>query len=745
MWASCFFRCGRKGLRDNHRRLTVLGVILLMIPILGNIAQAQQLSWVKKAGGTGSDVALPQAIAVDGSGNSYVAGSFTGTATFGAGETNQTTLNTSSSGTWDIFVAKYGTDGTLAWAKKAGGTSDDYAAGIAVDGNGKIYVTGLFNGPATFGAGETNQTTLNTSIGSWDIFVANYGTDGTLTWVKQAGGSGDVLWPTPAVDGNGNIYVTGSFIGTATFFEGASQTTLTSTGQNDMFLAKYTTDGTLTWVKQAGGSGGVGNVGIPVIAGNGSGNSYVTGSFTGTVTFGVGETNQTTLTSTGPANMFVAKYGTDGTLVWAKQAEANGWVIAVDGSGNSYITGVFAGTATFDGTTLTSTGISDVFVAKYGTDGTLAWAKKAGGGAGAIYGSSRGIAVDGSGNSYVTGYFYDTATFGGTNLNSRGGNDIFVAKYGTDGTLAWAKQEGGTNNDYGDGIAIDGNGNIYVTGDFSGSITFDGTTLTSTGSTDMFVAKYISGGGETPTGTNVTVTPVDPNPAIPGTSVTVTFSGVTVAGNTSVASTQGGTPPPTGFSLGDTPVYFEITTSPGTVFTPPITVCIKYTGISFVDESMLRLFHQTGSVWEDVTSSLNTDTDTICGVSSSLSPFVPMEASYHFVGFFEPVQNPMVVNLGKAGSSIPLKWQLRAEGGGFVSALFAVKINSPTQIGCSESSLLNDLVQPYSSGSSGLHYDFSSNQYIYTWRTAKSMKGNCYRFDVEFTNREKKSAYFQLW
>ena len=57
--------------------------------------------------------------------------------------------------------------------------------------------------------------------------------------------------------------------------------------------------------------------------------------------------------------MSVAKYGTDGTLVWAKQAEANGWVIAVDGSGNSYITGVFAGTATFDGTTLTSTGISD--------------------------------------------------------------------------------------------------------------------------------------------------------------------------------------------------------------------------------------------------------------------------------------------------------------------------------------------------------------------------------------------------
>ena len=701
----------------------VLGLILLLFPVFGSIAHAQQLSWVKKAGGTGSDVSVPSMIAVDGSGNSYVVGSFTGTALFGG-----TTLT--STGVFDIFVAKYGTSGTLTWAKQAGGANNDFGYGITVDGTGNIYVTGLFN----------------TSTGSWNIFVAKYGTDGTLTWAKQPGGSGDVSWPTPAVDGTGNIYVAGQFTGTATFGEGASQTTLTSTGSSDMFVAKYGTDGTLTWVKRAGGSG---MVAFPVIAVDGGGNSYVTGQFTGTATFGE-EASQTTLTSTGSfANMFVAKYGTGGTLTWAKKAEGTpGGVIAVDGSGNSYVTGVFYGTATFgegaSQTTLTSTGSSDIFVAKYGTDGTLAWAKQAGG-AGAIIGSSRGIAVDVFGNSYVTGVFYDTATFGGTNLNSRGGTDVFVAKYGTDGTLAWAKQEGGTNNDYGDGIAIDGNGNIYVTGEFGGSITFDGTTLTSTGSTDMFVAKYISGGGETPTGTNVTVTPADPNPAIPGTSVTVTFSGVTVAGNTSVASTQGGTPPPTGFSLGDTPVYFEITTSPGTVFTPPITVCIKYTGLSFVDESMLRLFHQTGSVWEDVTSSLNTDTDTICGVSSSLSPFVPMEASYHFVGFFEPVQNPMVVNLGKAGSSIPLKWQLRAEGGGFVSALFAVKINSPTQIGCSESSLLNDLVQPNSSGSSGLHYDFSSNQYIYTWRTAKGMKGNCYRFDVEFTNREKKSAYFQLW
>jgi hypothetical protein len=80
----------------------------------------------------------------------------------------------------------------------------------------------------------------------------------------------------------------------------------------------------------------------------------------------------------------------------------------------------------------------------------------------------------------VAGYFDDTATFGGTNLTSRGGSDIFVAKYDSAGTLAWVKQEGGANNDYGDGIAVNGTGNIYVTGDFSGDATFGGTTITST-------------------------------------------------------------------------------------------------------------------------------------------------------------------------------------------------------------------------------------------------------------------------
>ena len=112
-----------------------------------------------------------------------VTGFFDGSATFGAGETNTTTL--SSAGIFDIFVAKYDASGDLVWAKRAGGTDFDEGLGIAVDVSGNSYVTGFFAGSATFGAGETNATTL-TSAGSDEIFVAKYGAGvGSITIVKD--------------------------------------------------------------------------------------------------------------------------------------------------------------------------------------------------------------------------------------------------------------------------------------------------------------------------------------------------------------------------------------------------------------------------------------------------------------------------------------------------------------------------------------------------------------------------------
>jgi hypothetical protein len=309
-----------------------------------------------------------------------------------------------------------------------------------------------------------------------------------------------------AVDGSGNSYVIGYFEGSATFGAGeANQTVLTADGNFDIFVAKYNSSGALQWAKRAGGADFDEAYGIAV---DGSGNSYVTGYFEGSATFGAGEANQAVLTVAGSNDAFVAKYNASGALQWAKRAGGTGFVdgigIRADSSGNSYVAGTFSGSATFGAgeanqTILTAAGSGfDIFVAKFNSSGAVQWAKRAGG-----TGSDEGyaIGVDGSGNSYVSGYFEGSATFGAgeanqTTLTAAGsGFDIFVAKYNSSGAVQWAKRAGGTDLELGYGIAVDGSGNSYVTGYFDGSATFGAgeanqTTLTSAGGLDIFVAKF---------------------------------------------------------------------------------------------------------------------------------------------------------------------------------------------------------------------------------------------------------------
>ena len=472
---------------------------------------AGSLLWATQSGGPGLDRAW--AIAQDGLGNSFVTGFFNGTATFGLGEANETAL--ASGGGDDMFVAQYDASGLLQWAKRAGGTGSDRGLGIAVDGSGNSYVTGLINGSATFGQGEVNQTTLN-SAGIDDIFVAKYDSAGLLQWVRRAGGTGSDQGISIAVDGS-DTYLTGFFSGTATFGQGqTNQTTLSSAGIDDIFVAKYDSAGVLQWVRRAGGTGSDQGVGIAV---DGSGHSYLTGFFSGTATFAQGQANQTTLVSAGDRDVFVAQYDSIGTLVWAKRSGGpftdRGYYIAVDGSGNSYVTGIFNNSATFgkgeaNQTTLTSAGLDDIFVAKHDASGLLQWVKRAGG-AGSDGGL--GIGVDGFGNSYVTGWFNGfnhpgTATFGQgepnqTTLTSAGDRDVFLAKYGSNGLLQWVKRAGagGASTDQGMAIAVDQSGTIYMSGFFgdhvaTASATFgpgeaNETTLTSVGGSDIFVAKFV--------------------------------------------------------------------------------------------------------------------------------------------------------------------------------------------------------------------------------------------------------------
>ena len=154
----------------------------------------------------------------------------------------------------------------------------------------------------------------------------------------------------------------------------------------------------------------------------------------------------------------IALFAQNGDWLWAKQAGGasndESYNIAVDANGNSYVTGNFTGSATFGSTTLTSSGYNDIFVAKLDSNGNWLWAKKAGG---TSEDNGLSITFDANGNSYVTGYFESSATFGTTTLTSNQYEDIFVAKLDSNGNWLWAKKAGGINDDYGWSISVDDN------------------------------------------------------------------------------------------------------------------------------------------------------------------------------------------------------------------------------------------------------------------------------------------------
>ena len=362
-------------------------------------------------------------------------------------------------------------NGNWLWATKAGGSGDDESSGIAIDDNGNSYMTGTFVGTANFGSYSL------TSFGYKDIFIAKMDTTGNWLWATKAGGS---YWDQGygiAIDDNGNSYVTGRFHYTATF----GSYSLTSSGENDIFVAKMDANGNWLWATKAGGSSYDYGHSIAI---DDNGNSYVTGEFVGTATFG-----SYSLTSSGINDIFVAKMDATGNWLWATKAGGSGndygYDIAIDDNGNSYVTGQFWSNATFGSYSLVTSGYYDIFVAKMDTTGNWLWATKAGGSS-ADYGHS--IAIDDNGNSYVTGEFVGTATFGSYVIYSSGNLDIFVAKMDANGNWLWATKAGGSNFDQGYGIAIDDYTNSYVTGYFGGTATFGSYSLTSSGSYDIFVA-----------------------------------------------------------------------------------------------------------------------------------------------------------------------------------------------------------------------------------------------------------------
>ena len=361
--------------------------------------------WSQRFGGTGTDVAL--AAAVDLLGTVYITGSFNGTMSFGGGSlvsagatdiflarfdwngqhvfsksfgggfsdvglgvatvqashvvitgyfTDTVNFGGSpllSTGSTDIFVAKFDQNGNHQWSLRAGDSGPDEGASVAIDGSGNIFATGYFRFTVNFGGGALIAPVAQT------MFLVKFNSSGAHQW-SQGFGDQAAYGRGVAVDGSGNVATTGRFVGTIDFGGGS----LVSAGSSfDVFVAKFAANGAHQWSQGFGANLADAGNGVAM---DSSGNVLIAGLFRETVDFGGGPLTATL------GDMFIAKYDASGTHVWSGRAGGSSTdeakSVAVEPSGNALTTGFFYYIADFGGGPLVSAGAEDVFLAMYGAN-----------------------------------------------------------------------------------------------------------------------------------------------------------------------------------------------------------------------------------------------------------------------------------------------------------------------------------------------------------------------------------------
>ncbi|MEW6305074.1 MAG: proprotein convertase P-domain-containing protein [Verrucomicrobiota bacterium] len=413
-------------------------------------AAPADFQWVVAGGGAGEDAG--RALAIDAQGNVIVAGYFQGEAKFGA-------HTLTAVGPWDCFMVKYSPEGSVVWVRQDGGLGDDGAMGVAVGPEGHIYVTGYFEGTASFGPHQI------TSAGEADAYLARYDADGNILWVRRAGGEKVDLGWALAVDPAGHPFIAGYFRRTADF----GSISLTSAGETDAFLARYDTNGDVLWARQIGGAKFDFAFGL---AADHGGNVAVSGKFQGVVTFG-----DETFDARYARDGFVCKYTNKGALVWTRRITGAEFLDPEDISANTVFmdsNGAVFTAGTFylrldTPSNLTGLLTETMFFVKYDPEGGL---MRLNGGAAALLDSSFGIAADREGRVFVAGGIWHT--YLGV-FESGGQTTVF--------------RGGGFDKDTGLAVAVDEAGNVYYTGFTGNEGLFGSTTLRGYGQEDMFLAK----------------------------------------------------------------------------------------------------------------------------------------------------------------------------------------------------------------------------------------------------------------
>ncbi|MDH5270139.1 MAG: T9SS type A sorting domain-containing protein, partial [Candidatus Krumholzibacteria bacterium] len=311
-----------------------------------------------------------------------------------------------------------------------------------------------------------------------DIFRVKFNPYGAHLWSMSFGSTGGDQGVDVAVDNAGSIFVTGYFEDIVEFGGGA----LVSNGGRDIFVVKFSFDGTHMWSRSYGSS--FGNDEGHGIAVDGAGNVIVGGEFGNTVNYGGFH-----LTSNGDSDIFLAKYDTFGTLDWAQSFGGLGWdsmeeVAAAASNNDIYLTGHFPNSIDLGGGALVSAGSEDIFLARYSPGGGHQWSKRFGDSA---FDYGIGLAVDAAGNVTVTGSFMGTVNFGGGNFMAGGATTGFVASYTSGGNHRWSRMVGQSS---GWDVATSNTDDVFVAGHLLGTADFGGGELTAVADTDVFIAWY---------------------------------------------------------------------------------------------------------------------------------------------------------------------------------------------------------------------------------------------------------------
>ena len=407
---------------------------------------------------------------------------------------------------------------TYVSAYGAGGPSSDIGEAVATGPDGAVYVAGTFEGTADFGDGVTA-----TSAGDSDAFLVKYDADGTALWARRAGT--DVFndfGEDVAVDGDRAVYLAGTFTGIATFDGGTRpDTSITTLNDFDAFLARYTADGDLDWVRRVGGTEqDVGRAVAVTPDYEQDGPVALVGTFAGSA-----EAGDTTLVSAGGSDAFAAVFSPEGEPLWARSAGGSGSDAGYDGAfafradsapepfgGDFYLAGQFSGVGVFGpGVAVQSAGLGDAFVARYSADGEALWASRVGG-AGSDY--ARGLVLAQLGDAgdapglpyvYLGGSFSEDILVGADVLQSAGFTDVFLAAFDAEGDALWGRSGGGEGFDFAEDVTTfptyavpvqrgSQRTPVFLTGYFDDAATFSTSdttvALVSAGGQDGFVAAY---------------------------------------------------------------------------------------------------------------------------------------------------------------------------------------------------------------------------------------------------------------